>query len=691
MLSNDIVSTKIQLEEMLKPKESEPKTPSDVDAHIAAVKKSSDYKYLSDKLKKLRERRDAIVKGERHNYYTGQLNFALMPEIARTFGAIVGKNQFSLYKFGKKYDELSDDDKKIADELYAKYSPNEKNAAFRAYDIYYNLTQTFKDDINETSSKLEEYTKLFSGELFGQQISESIDEGIKNRESLIEIERKLETPDENKIAKLQNEISNLKLQKIMSMMSRSLSSKGREILDRTQEAPQAVDYMNNYANWLQYLKDHDMFLEENDYEYNIIMNYISDLYDKRLRHIKELESDGIIHSNGSNYISRFESAVNKIKNGDFSGINDLNDLLNLLKDEDPEFSTPVVDDEYNDQQEKINNLFYEYLSPEIIFENGPKANLIQITEKISSLRSSIKKSPIYDLLGKILADINPELVGIMDIVLSEIRNISSVKDLEDYLIHNPNVIAKLQTILDILPAISALVSHRDIIPGESDGISDASEQVLNKEIVILSQQIQSIINTANANNAQKLIEQDKIKINMRQKFADILTNKDSIVAKKLGAAFGFSVPELVDKIGFDYAEINDENYAEYEAKVMALENEIYTKIWSSGKTPYEILEILLGDDKNDGVFNKEDIKKRVSTKMTKDKTAKVEPYDQFVYLCSIVAFPSSNFYNLYKEKIAGLKLAPLFSQEFAIRSVYGFIQSPDFLNAVLNKIGSESI
>ena len=51
-LSTNIVSAKIQLEELLKPNEESSKTPKDIDAHIAAVKKSAKYKYLSENLKK---------------------------------------------------------------------------------------------------------------------------------------------------------------------------------------------------------------------------------------------------------------------------------------------------------------------------------------------------------------------------------------------------------------------------------------------------------------------------------------------------------------------------------------------------------------------------------------------------------------------------------------------------------------
>ena len=680
-LANSLVSTKIQLENLLKPKETDPKTPSDVDAHISAVKKSSEYKYLSDKLNKLRERRDSIIKGEKHDYYTGQLIFSLQPELAATFGAIIGKDQFSLNKFGHKYTDLSEEDKAIVDELYKNYSLKEKDAAFKAYDVYYNLVQTYKNDINKTSEKLEEYSKLFSGELHGDMVD--FDSQIKKREDQINLEKEKENPNNDIISKLQSEISDLKFQQIKSMMTRHVIGDAQEILRRG-ESKHIVDLANGYTSWLEYLSHKKLFLESNDYELNRILKFLGESYNNYLEGLKKLHKENKI---GGPYYYQLKEKIEKILTNISSG--NVNEILNNLLFFDEKVKTvenyllDIISEEVeNDEVDKILLFLNKIINPVFTNSQNVSIDLLSFITKVNKLRSELIKnnSPINSLFEKLLIDINPELVGVMKMIVDEINKLSNLENLEDYLIHNQDIVDKLYSVKNLIPVIYALIHNRDIIPNNENGISDTSEIVLSKELNILYNQISRLIALAEANNAQKLVEQDKIKINMRKKFADILINPDSTVARRLSANFDFDLEKIVKEIGFDSSEITTDNYDEFEKKVIQLETAIYENIRKSGKTLNETVDLIFE------IFNKEDITNRDTTKMTKDKNIKIAPYDQLMYIISLVGYPRSNFYNLYREKIGKLQLAPIFSQEYSIACVYSLMKSPDLLNAVLAKM-----
>lgn len=683
-LSNSLVSTKIQIEEFLKPEETSAKTPSDIDAHIAAKRKSSEYKYLNEKLKSLRERRDSLIKGERHSYYIGQLNFALQPKLAEVFGAIVGKDQFSLNKTGKKYNELIDSDKAIIDELYAEYNKQEKKDVFKAYDIFYNLTKMYHDDLNNTARKLFDYTKLFAGgqtvfdnTIFQKRIElESINSDLDNElKNEIKDEEKIKILNERK-TQLEKEISEIENYAEIQT-SRSLTQSSQDILQRSFKSIPFEIASVNYINWLNTLKDSGGFIEPEDIELNRIRNtlvkHYSEVIDKLSLMIEDESIFSLIDSVKYSFINNLKTIQGSILKGDFLYAADMIDMVEELSDLENGY---IGEEDSIELFESLRN----FINPKFQTSSGIISYSSFLSE-IGNIRSNLDLSPIYQLLNKLLSDINPKLTGIINTIVDDLKGLSTSSNVEDYIIKTPNAVSNLETILKTIPIIYALMSKNDIIPSEEEvGLDDNTERVLTREINAIYNKIHRLFEIAKNNGIQKLLEQDKIKLNMRTKFADILVNKDSTITKNLSKHFDFDLEKIISDLELDRFEPDLDNYDEYERKLIKLENSIYQAIRNSGKTKKDTVEILMS------LFNENEFVRRTPTKMTKDPNEKISDYDKFVYLLGIVANPSSNFYNKYKSILPSLNIAPIFTQEYIIKNIYSLAKDVELLNLALNKI-----
>ena len=185
------------------------------------------------------------------NYYTGQLHFAFQPDLAEQFGAIVGKNQFSVNLTGKKYDDLLPEDKTKVDELYREYQSDEKKNVFKAYDVFFNIVNTYIDRIKSTANDIEKYSELFNdtSTLYTDQIN-SLQQSRIEIMGLKSLELNSETPNVDKIAEYDNELlkideeyKNLS-QKASIQTTRSLSEKGESMVKRSMKDNRSFDVMS---------------------------------------------------------------------------------------------------------------------------------------------------------------------------------------------------------------------------------------------------------------------------------------------------------------------------------------------------------------------------------------------------------------------------------------------------------------
>ena len=277
------------MEEMLKPESNSSKTESEVNTHIESVKKTAKYKELESKLKTLREERDKIASGSKNAYYYGKMMFALNPDLAAIYNGGVGLDNFAKSRFGKLYNDLTDEEKSIIASEYSEYTKlDEKSKLNKAYDIFWNIRNKFSKEINDTVNELSEYSKLFAGgeteftikrnEIYNEllEISGKINEA-KSSGNLQEVPI-LEDQAIQSNRKLQN------YERVVQWQTpRALSESSNEIISRHQEEGEQYNIDNavdSYINWLNFLISNNLYVESDDLDLSRIIKHIVDDMEK---------------------------------------------------------------------------------------------------------------------------------------------------------------------------------------------------------------------------------------------------------------------------------------------------------------------------------------------------------------------------------------------------------------------------
>jgi len=140
-LGTQIVKKRARLNQLLIESEKVGDTSESKEETKKAIKNNAEIKQLEEELKVLREQRDAILKGERNDYYMGQILFVMNDELNKHFVRLT-KDNFAQSKLGKRYDSLNDVEKDLLDEDYNDYIAHEgKYDLYRAYDVYLGLSE----------------------------------------------------------------------------------------------------------------------------------------------------------------------------------------------------------------------------------------------------------------------------------------------------------------------------------------------------------------------------------------------------------------------------------------------------------------------------------------------------------------------------------------------------------------------
>lgn len=164
---------------------------------------------LQQKLSEKRTLFQQIKNGELDGYYLGQAKFILNPGISGVF-TIDDVNQYSLLKKKISYESLNDEQKEEIDEDFNDYmNVDGKYKAFKAYNIYLNVSQMFGDRIMQEVQSLKnvKFNELFSGKVQGS-ILNSLAEQISN---LDEKKKNLENKD-SKTEEDEKELENIIIQ-----------------------------------------------------------------------------------------------------------------------------------------------------------------------------------------------------------------------------------------------------------------------------------------------------------------------------------------------------------------------------------------------------------------------------------------------------------------------------------------------
>lgn len=122
------------MEEMLSPKEGDTTDTKAFEARKEALKNNAEYKKLAEELKSLRQEYQDLMEGKKSDYYFGQWQWILQPQLANLFVDGFGKTAFVKNNYGKDYEQLDEEEKAKVDAEYEEYSKSsEKTKVLAGY------------------------------------------------------------------------------------------------------------------------------------------------------------------------------------------------------------------------------------------------------------------------------------------------------------------------------------------------------------------------------------------------------------------------------------------------------------------------------------------------------------------------------------------------------------------------------
>lgn len=705
-LTAEIIQTKVSIENLLAPGETESKTPKDIEEKLNAMRNNSEYQQLRLKLDDLRAKRNSIINGEKNDYYTGQLLFAASPQLVNNFVSGFGIHNFTRYKYHKDYELLTSDEKSKVDSEYLNYSKTqEKSRVLSAYNIFTQMQEMMISDINNVAKKIKDSSGVYLAQTTQYKLNyeannkklletkDALNKALNNLPEGVTTNEEIEKLKSN-IQLLEAYLDIIKNYKF-GVLNPALSQSGQDLLMRpnwdNNNLTAFENYSKTYIDYLNYIKNNNLYLDLVDSDLaSILQGYLSsnNLSDNTVvnwafKIQKELNNRGIEVDIRDPFITDLSNSIvnfiGAIKN---NNIKSAIDIYNDIKISD-----------ILDSAEMIGVNLEEFIDKILPFINGNP--LINYLNTVRNLKAEINSSPAYDLIDAASKIANVNNWQILELIKSEEENFLNSKSVEDYIIRDKNALTRLRETIQIINAISSLLdasveggfnfrinSYRQQLEKELLPIIGVDSNInIVKELNRIATQLQTLIDISERNQSQKLREQKDIAINMRQKFLEILTSSNSLIKEKFSVEFNIDLDKIISELNIPL-EVTEDNYQELEEAAIKLETAIFTHINNSNLTNNDIADKLIS------LFNPVDLISCKPTKLGKDPNTVVTDFDRLVYLTSIIATPSQNFYNELKKIISNNNFtnAPIFSQEYAVRVGYSQILNKRLFNSVISNV-----
>lgn len=702
-LATDILKTKVAMESMLSLGATDPKTNPDVEAHIKAVKKSHEYQKLESKLEQLRTKRDAILSGKYNDYYMGLMHFAGRTNLAQLINNKYGLHQYTTWKYGKYYDALSPEEQYRISIEYGQYSAIEKDDIIKAYDLFNSIQNSANPLMKSIALRMSGKDSLHSGYDEYFVIQQNINAEITENETKINELKKALPEGETTSEEIQQlEAKNIELKALLESRQFegraqiiNLSEKGKELLHRN-----TPEYAESYLNYLSYILQNGLYLDKEDADLHyILQTYVANFSPERFY---EAWKQYIINKEG-NYDDTLDEWYNPIANAIADTLNalrkgDINtaiDSLNSIMTGDQITILESMVTDFNSQE------FWDMLLPFI-----GSYRLSTYLNELSRYKSLIQSSPVYELIAHIAKELNisSDLISLLQHYQKEFFQAETV---HDFIIQNAEAINDLKKLHQIINIANAL-----ILAGSKDGYNHSINPyrtALNKEVLseftdmqiynmtqdlsLINTQVETLIAIAEKNNAQKLREQKDIEINMKSKFLDILVGtpsaenpdtRSSVIKDLLKTKLHIDIDDIISKLNLPIPDkVSEQNIKEVNTVMTAIETAIYEQAVSLGVSTDDIVEVLFeAFNKDNTVINGQ------STKISKNNQTIITDYDQLIYFATIFGAPTINFNNRVKSVLEseGYDKAPLFSQEYATRIIYSFVNNTELFNKIVAKI-----
>lgn len=699
-----------------------------------AINNSEKIKSLQTELSELRTLRDRIINGDLNDTYVAKALLLLDQPVSSNLNDF-SKEQFAQFNFGLNYGSLTSEQKNTVDELYNDFMA--ESGMYRQdviFDVWSKANDILTPKIEEIKQKLQglDVTKLYGTALMIQERDKVAKEKDDLEAKRNELQNKTDkTKEENdELTSLESRINDLdnQLKQYDNSPGLFLSQTGAEktLLSDLQKAILELNINSDtkkvgdlIKNLYTSVKNNKQVLQ-NDAELNRFYEWIRATFltqdvSARLENYANSKREEFFNANPyateeddewrSLWIPRdatgewmssgsiFDTTDNNIKAEFVTKVNEFVELFGRNNTEAIKKYDEII--KYLKDNTTLDDTEIKKLLTELTPQVGDQS-VVDFMKDIDNIRKDITYAPFNELFQSFITEMTGTRLPIIDVINAEALRLSEAQSVHDYQIINPFAKQELQN-AELL--INGVIS---VLTGATDGLNEQVNKIKSRlgkdvwseldentgkyllnEAIKLKNQITILLKLDERNGANKLAIQNDIMVNMRPKFIKALIDKPfnesfkTAYKEVTGEDIDFEYDwEQIQPDSFDWKNINKENYFEFEPKFIQFESGLYDKLSKLDSDQWKALISKL--------FT-EDITKNHSGKFTKDSKEIIESYDLALYLTTLASINSNDFFVRFRNLIQDpdFLYAPLFQQEYAIKTAYGMALDSDKFNTTL--------
>lgn len=399
------------------------------------------------------------------------------------------------------------------------------------------------------------------------------------------VEDKADKEQELERLNLEQKDINAQFEKLASnpvyLMQRELSEQGKESLHRplyNMHLDEFNVYAQSYLENLEKIAQDGLYSDQSDPDLEAIMQqYVRNLgsnvdemsenirmaFNAQLAHIAEdYFPEGMPEFDVlASYLSELAVAIN---NGNYKALSEIKRNFEENHSEIKEAIASYLEDTDISVEQLIDSV-----TPKI---GG--MSLFDFVEKVSTIKSTLKKSPIYDII-KTLSEIDGGFEPLVDTLDSQILAFLRSDSLDDYFIKDPKVINKLERLNGILDLAAGLIEahlkdgfndsvnmFRKTLGKELFGHIDRDvAMTLASELDLMKRRLDTLLTIARQNSFKSLSKQMDIETNMRRIWFADFSDPKSIINGNISRQFDIDVEKILQDSGYDPNNSPEENLA----------------------------------------------------------------------------------------------------------------------------------
>lgn len=744
-LATDIVKKNNQIQEKLDAIAIPNDTSTSKEEYDKKVKNNKEIQQLQDELKDLRKQRESILNGDLNYKYALQSLFITNPQLSSRVTGDLSKETFTRVKYNLIYSTLTDEQKAKVDEEYDEFKATTgKDRLLRGADLYYAMTTRWGSKIAEMGDKIKDFSvdSFHTAFNLGSELYTKAAQDVEKIEKQIaELQAKQNQTDEdrNQLIELNKQLISLQNQinRFNESPWRALSASAEqnsefkdinEALIKGEFDDNTIVAIGNRILQMYQKAASDKKVLAGDFELQALFNEIRkryagvnakfkeylDLIDSRIVAASEQKGEDDVALE----VERWQANINGPSYSDMWITDESGDQSDIHDEVKALLQTFVDNFGINNQAatqavKNIENILKTRtkLSDEQIEEFFnvvlPKFGIDNITSFISQVdaaRANITYSPITSLLKEFFFDYSGTRSNILDLIEAEEKKLSNSESLSDYTIDNEQVkndFETIQSILNIIGAIvlgssdktNATINAFEKNPTKLVELENKQALILANDLDVTQNRINYLKSVSDLNQQRALKIHERIDKNMRSRIIKTLISP--IFVQQFEKVFKYKVEGVEKKINlrdiwteiapasFDLDSINTIDPKALQTLWTAFEQAIYEEMQ---KLDY-IKDVNKVADNLLSLFGDE-IWQMTSSKLSDDPEEIIQPIDILTYLMSVISVPSNAFYTSYKNATTkeSFKFAPVFGQEYGVRSVTSAMANVKLWNTVLDKL-----